>query len=130
MSKIIDFRYSNIKGCKDIPLEAAVCRRSLKKAFLKISLSSQENTCAGDSFLIKFQAEPATSLKKRFQHKCFPVNFVKFLRSSKHLRPAVPGVSNLFKYKIISQKIFQVEHPSHFYMINKHKWKQLSCFRF
>ena len=26
-------------------------------------------------------ARPATLLKKRLQHKCFPVNFVKFLRA-------------------------------------------------
>ena len=45
-----------------------------KKMFLKISQSSQENTCARVSFLI-------TLLKKRLWHRCFPVNFVKFLRT-------------------------------------------------
>ena len=47
--------------------------------FLEISQNSQENTCAKDSFLIKLQAAPATLLKKRFWHRCFPVNFAKFL---------------------------------------------------
>ena len=52
-----------------------------KKVFLEISRNSQENTCAGVSFLIKFQASrPATLLKKRLWHRCFPVNFGKFLR--------------------------------------------------
>ena len=32
-------------------------------------------------FLIKFRPQPATLLKKRLWHRCFPVNFVKFLRT-------------------------------------------------
>ena len=59
-------------------------RCSVKKVFLKISQNSQENTCARVSFLIKLQASglrPATLLKKRLRHRCFPVNFVKFLRT-------------------------------------------------
>ena len=42
--------------------------------------NSQENTCAGVSFLIKLQVRPAILLKKRLWHGCFPVNFAKFLR--------------------------------------------------
>ena len=49
--------------------------------FLEILQNSQENTCARVSFLIKLQAVPATLLKKRFWHGCFPVNFAKFLRT-------------------------------------------------
>ena len=54
-----------------------------ENVFLEISQNSQENTCARDSFLIKLQAlglKPATLLKS-FWHKCFPVNFAKFLRT-------------------------------------------------
>ena len=40
----------------------------VKKLFLEISQNSQENTCA-------------TLLKKKLWHRCFPVNFVKFLRT-------------------------------------------------
>ena len=43
---------------------------------------SQENTCAKVSFLIKLQARPAVLLKKRLWHRCFPVNFAKFLRAT------------------------------------------------
>ena len=43
-----------------------------KKVFLEISQNSQENTCARVSFLIKLLAS---------DHRCFPVNFVKFLRA-------------------------------------------------
>ena len=32
-------------------------------------------------FLIKMQAPPATLLKKRLWHKCFPVSFAKSLRT-------------------------------------------------
>ena len=43
-----------------------------KKGFLKkISQNSQENTCV----------RPATLLKKTLWHRCFPVNFVKILRT-------------------------------------------------
>ena len=57
-------------------------RCSLKKVFWKISQNSQKNTCAGVS-LIKLQAfRPATLLKERLWHMCFPVNFAKFWRKS------------------------------------------------
>ena len=50
--------------------EAAVKSCSIKKAFLEISQNSQENAYARVSFL-----------KKRLWHRCFPVNFSKFLRT-------------------------------------------------
>ena len=62
-------------------VEAVVERCSVKKVFLEISQNSQENTCARVSFLIKLQPKPAALLKKRLWHRCFPVNFVKFLRT-------------------------------------------------
>ena len=43
----------------------------VKKMFLEISQNSQENTCVRVSFL----------LKKRPWHRCFPLNFAKFLRT-------------------------------------------------
>ena len=50
--------------------EAATGGVLQKKVFLEISQKSQENTCAKDTFLIK----------KSVWRRCFPVNFVKFLR--------------------------------------------------
>ena len=44
--------------------------------FLEVLQNSQENTCAKVSGL-----KPAILLKKRLWHKCFPVNFEKFLRA-------------------------------------------------
>ena len=58
--------------------EAFTRKCSLKTVFLEISQNSQENTCAGASFSIKFNK----FLKKRLWRRCFPVNFVKFLRTS------------------------------------------------
>ena len=54
--------------------------------FLKILQNSQENICVGVSFLIKFTA---TLLKKRFWHRCFPVNFQKLLTT--HFYRTPPG---------------------------------------
>ena len=45
--------------------------------FLEISQNSQKSTCARVSFLMKL-----TLLKKRPWHRCFPVNFAKFLRTT------------------------------------------------
>ena len=55
-------------------LEAIAQRFSVKSVFLEISQNSQENTSAR---------------KKRLWHRCFPVNFAKFLRThflTEHLR--------------------------------------------
>ena len=61
--------------------EAVVQSCSVKNVFLEISQNPQENTCARVSFSIKLLAWPATLLKKRLWRRCFPVNFVKFLRT-------------------------------------------------
>ena len=64
-----------------------------KQVFLKLWQNSQENTCAGVSLIIKLQAQPATSLKKRLRHRYFPVNFAKFLGTPftiEHLAVATP----------------------------------------
>ena len=53
-----------------------------KKRVLRNFANLQENTCTRVSFLIKLQAGPATLLKKRLWHRCFPVNFAKFLRTT------------------------------------------------
>ena len=56
------------------------CKKGVLRNFAKFT----GNTCARDSFLIKLQAlslRPAPFLKKSLWHKCFPVNFAKFLRA-------------------------------------------------
>ena len=49
--------------------------------FLEILQNSLDNTCARVSFLI-LGFKPATLLKKKLWHRCFAVNFAKFLRTS------------------------------------------------
>ena len=54
-----------------------------KKVFLKISQNSQEIICARVSFFNKVaDLRPAFLLKKRLWHRCFRMNFVKFLKIS------------------------------------------------
>ena len=65
-----------------ITIRSSHQRCFVKKVFLEISQNSQESTCARTSFSIKLQAAaPATLLKKRLWHRCFPMNFAKFLRT-------------------------------------------------
>ena len=69
--------------------EAIAQRCSAKKVFLEILQNSQENTSARVSFLIKLQASACNFIKKRLWHRCFPVNYAKFLTApllTEHLR--------------------------------------------
>ena len=62
--------------------EAATRGVLWKKVFLEISQNSQENTCPRVSFFNKVVGlRPAILLNKRVWHRCFPVKFVKFLRT-------------------------------------------------
>ena len=71
---------------------------------------------------------PATLLKKRFRHRCFPVNFAKFLRTPffrEHFQVVAPGVS--FQCGFIMAwpmfwsgiKIFNCYNKNHFLFNNK-----------
>ena len=62
--------------------EVVVQRCFVKKVFLKISQNSQENTVPESVFNKTACLRPATLLKKRLCHRCFPVNFAKFSRTS------------------------------------------------
>ena len=52
-----------------------------KKNAHKISQNSEENTCARIFFLITLQAKGCNFIKKRLWHRCFLVNFERFLRT-------------------------------------------------
>ena len=55
---------------------------SIQKLLLKISQYSQKSNCAELSFLNKNAGlESWNFTKKRFQHRFFPVNIAKFLRT-------------------------------------------------
>ena len=64
-------------------IEVVVCRCFSEYVFLKVFENSQENTCAKAIAL-----RPATLLKNRLWHRCFPANLAKFLKTPfifKHL---------------------------------------------
>ena len=60
--------------------EAVAQRCSVRKGFIEILQISQENAYARASFLIKLQVFCLQFTKNRLWHRCFPVNFAKFLR--------------------------------------------------
>ena len=65
---------------ENIPFRSSHQRCSIKKGAPNISQNSQENTCIRVSFFNKVAVlTPATLLKKRLWHMCFPVNFAKSL---------------------------------------------------
>ena len=68
----------------DVPFtEAATCRCSSKELFLKMSQKFSRKYLCWSLFLIKLHAfRPSSFIKKILQHRCFPVNFLKCLRTS------------------------------------------------
>ena len=71
--------------------------------FLEISRNSHENTCARVSFLTKLQA--CNFIKNRLQHRCFPVNIAKFLRTPFFNRtpPVFILFATAFRFNIIKE---------------------------
>ena len=70
--------------------EAVAQSCSVKKVFSQFLQKLQENTCARVPFLSKVTAlMPATLLRKRLQHRCFPLNFTKFVRTFSYRTPPV-----------------------------------------
>ena len=79
---------------ESISLEAVTRRCFVKEVFFEISQNSQENTCARASFSIKLQAsgfifKKTILLKNSLWHRCFPLNFVKFLGTPSYRTPPV-----------------------------------------
>ena len=73
--------------------EAVAQKCSIKKVFLEISQKLHENTCARVSFLIKLQSQVCSFINRETHHRCFRVNFAKFLRKAfftEHLRWLLP----------------------------------------
>ena len=74
---------------KGVSSEAVARKSSVKNLFLEISQNSQGNTCAGDFFNKVAGLSPETLFKKSIWHRCFAVNFTKFVRTlilTEHLR--------------------------------------------
>ena len=85
--EIVQYTLNTVK----IYSEAVAQRCSVKKVLLEISQNSQEKNLCQNVFFDKVTclSLPATLSKKRLWHRCFPVNFAKFLRApflTEHLR--------------------------------------------
>ena len=72
---------SSHQMCSSKKTEAVVRKCFVKKVFLEILQNSQETTCAKVFSNKVTSLKPATLLKKRIWHRCFPVNFRKFLET-------------------------------------------------
>ena len=84
-------RYAMTPLCK-IQSKSRIKQKQSPEVFCKKKVFEDlQNTCARDSFLVKLQCQrlffnkvadfrPAALLKKSVWHRCFPVNFAKFLR--------------------------------------------------
>ena len=65
------------KSCKNVfKTSSRRLKDVLKTSWIK---RKKENTCVGDTFLKS--CNPEDSVKKRLQHRCFPVKFAKYLRT-------------------------------------------------
>ena len=97
--------------------EVLIRRCSVKMVFLEISQNSQENTCARVSFL-----------KKILWHRCFPVNFSKFIRTPflrDHLRWLLLAFyceSTLYSFRTSSSK--QVQYLTFKWMVTSWKYSR------
>ena len=78
--------------------EATICRRFSRKLFLKILEYSQENTCVGGIFNSVAGLKTCNFIKKRLQHRHFPVNIAKFSRTAffiEHLQWLLPVINEM-----------------------------------
>ena len=110
---------------KELPLTEAVLQGcSVKKVFLEMSQNSQENNCAGVSFLVKLQARPATLLKdtvdtlkdtqKDTLTQLFSCEFCKISKNTFLHRTSLMAASVLTRWKRCSENIQQI-YISRFY---------------
>ena len=81
-----------------------IFRSSRPQMFFKIGVLKNvekfiEKNCTRVSFLIKC-LKPATLLQKRLWHRCFPVNFAKFLRTFFYRTPLGDCFYRLFSLQI------------------------------
>ena len=92
--------------------EAVVWRCSVKNVFWKFrEIHTRKHLCQSLFFNKVAGLRSATLFKKRLWHKCFPVNFAKFLRTfffTEHLRSLLLhiGLFSCFTFQKIHNSIF------------------------
>ena len=86
MNRLLYKGLNKIKKKKNIHkklfTEVVVQRCSAKEVLLKISQNSQETQVLESLFNNVSGLRACNFIKKRLEHRCFPVNFAKFLRRS------------------------------------------------
>ena len=101
------FRDSWILAHFRFEIEAVVQRCSVKKVFLEILQNSYEHMCQSP-FLNKVAVlRPAILFKKRHCHRCFLVNFAKFLRTpflTEHLRWLLLNFVYIYSFRSSHQR--------------------------
>ena len=70
--------YPNLKLLFRSSRQEVFCKKGALRSFAKFT---GKHVCQSLLFNIVASLRPATLLKKRLWHRCFPVNFVKFLRT-------------------------------------------------
>ena len=99
---------------------------SLRKVFLRnLTKFTEKHLCQSLFFNIAAGPRPATLLKMRLWHKCFPENFVKFLRtpiSIEHVRWLLLYHNNLpiSKYQINDEIVI-----TQYEIFNQHVWLKM-----
>ena len=96
-------------GLQRIKTEAVAQRCSTKKVFLDNLQNSQENTCVCQSLFFN-----AILLKKRW-HRCFPVNFAKFLRT--------PFSTEQLRWLLLQKRPLNFRRIEYDFKINTQNWK-------
>ena len=105
---------------------AVTQRCSMEKFFLEILQNSQVTLCQSHFFNKVAGPRPATLIKKRLWHRCFPVNFAKYLRTrflKKHFWVTTSEylmhfnvMSQIFKIReyTIKEKNNFLKHPTYY----------------
>ena len=79
------------------------CRSSCSEVFLKISLDSQENTCARISFLIKLQVRACNFIKRETLVQVFSCAFCEISNNNFYYRTRLVAVSeNVDCYRLVA----------------------------
>ena len=87
-------------------------RKSVPRNFIKFT---GKYLCQSLFFNKVAALRPATLLKNRLWHRCFPVNFVKFLRTpfyTEHLWWLLPDCSNFFQFFLCSTILCSSFYPN------------------
>ena len=83
------YTYKTFCWLRNIFSRAVVWRCPIKKVLWKIYRNPQEKTCFRSFFSWSCWHAARSYIKKRIQHRSFPVNFAKFLEHFFHITP--PG---------------------------------------